>query len=528
MTRKRVNHAERRKEVYRMKTTKVYEIECMRHNVTPGQFLAYVRSQCKKHGGNMEYSAATFASDGWNAKYSDELPDGRTGCASEIVTDKPYEKQTYVLGHDGTCYNQILEFDFWDEKTGTGYYYEVQTEVKPEDIADNVKECCLDIARRAIHKAERLEAKAAKAVDSIDEWTSKSWAEMTARAARWDREEAAELREKAAKVIEKLPEYVAMYTGQEEAQPAQEEAEKASQEGPAVFYIPETGETVTAAELAEDIEKDGGEYPSFIPGIIAEMAAEGVIIQISGEAIQPPEDMTGHDWLTPENIEKLRAALAQARADYAASPARYHVKISDANIKMGAVPSVSLLPVLFCPGICRGCHGCGHFCYALKLAMIRKSVLRSWAMNTAILLLDWRKYWEEIRRALASYTRFRFHVSGEILNRAYFDEMAKAAADFPGCDILDFTKQYDTVNAWLDCHEGQLPGRLHVLFSGLDGVPMNNPYNLPVTRVIMTGTDPEDIPESWQICPGHCEECAARGVHCWDSQPGQVIAFWQH
>lgn len=508
-----------------MKTTKVYEIECMRHNVTPGQFLAYVRSQCKKHGGNMEYSSAEFARDGgWNSSYNDELPDGRTGAKAERVIDKPYEKNTYIANHDGTVYNQIIEFDFWDEKTGTGYYYEVQTDVRPEDTAANVRESVDGIARRAEKKAERLEILAARRLAKIDEWTSKSYAEAVRGQADLEKRDAAELREKARKARENIEKYVALYTGQEEAQPSQEEAEKA----PAVFYIPETGETVTAAQLAEDIEKEGGEYPSFIPGIIAEMAAEGVIIQISGEAIEAPEGMAGHDWLTPENIEKLRAALAQARADYAASPARYHVKISDANIKMGAVPSVSLLPVLFCPGICRGCHGCGHFCYALKLAMIRKSVLRSWAMNTAILLLDWRKYWEEIRRALASFTRFRFHVSGEILNRAYFDEMAGAAADFPGCEILDFTKKYDTVNGWLDDNGGALPGRLHVLFSGLEGVPMNNPYNLPVTRVIMTGTDPESIPESWQICPGHCEECAARGVHCWDSQPGQVIAFWQH
>lgn len=506
------------------------EIECMRHDVTPGQFLAYVRSQCKKHGGNMEYSAAEFAAASWGAEYRDELPDDGHGAMAETVKDEAFEKQTLIISHDGRVYNQIIEFDFWNNRTGTGYYYEKDAEPESqEEAAQNVKKNVLGIARRALQKAARLEQKAAKAVNDMTEWTGPLSSYSLAWDARTARREAAELRQKAARAIERLPEYIALYApeyAQEEAQKAQEQPQ--DPEAVRVFYIPETGETVTESQLSRDMESEG-EYPANIPFILSEMISDGVIIQISGEPIEPPQDIPGHDWLTEENIEKLRQALAEARKAYQENPALYHVKISAQNKKMGAVPSVSLLPVLFCPAICRGCHGCGHFCYALKLAMIRGNVLRSWAMNTAIMLLDWSKYWAEIRAALAVSRFFRFHVSGEITGPAYMAELARAAADFPGCEILTFTKRYETVNTWCDDNGHERPAEnLRLMFSGLEGVPMNNPYNFPVTRVIMTGTPADQVPADWRICPGHCEDCAARGTGCWQAQPGDTIAFWQH
>ena len=194
---------------------------------------------------------------------------------------------------------------------------------------------------------------------------------------------------------------------------------------------------------------------------------------------------------------------------------------------MGKVPSVSILPVLFCPACCRDCNGCGHICYALKLAVIRASVRRSWAINTAIMLADWTKYWAEIREALAGCEFFRFHVSGEIAGRRYFREMIRAAADFPGCQILCFTKQFETVNAQID-ETGALPVNLKLLFSGMPGRRPHNPHNLPETTIILKGTPYSEIPSTWRICPGQCESCAARNIGCWLAQPGDIIAFHQH
>lgn len=48
-------------------------------------------------------------------------------CRAERSVSKPYEMQTYIKNWDGTVYNMILEFNFWDDKTGTGYFYFLNT-----------------------------------------------------------------------------------------------------------------------------------------------------------------------------------------------------------------------------------------------------------------------------------------------------------------------------------------------------------------------------------------------------------------
>lgn len=100
-----------------MKTT--YTIEIQRHNVTPAQFLAYVRRRLKATGGDafcgcldLNYFAA-----GSEPNYDTEH-DG-THCISR---SKPYDMQTYIR-EDGRLYNEICEFEFDDDKTGYGYYY---------------------------------------------------------------------------------------------------------------------------------------------------------------------------------------------------------------------------------------------------------------------------------------------------------------------------------------------------------------------------------------------------------------------
>ena len=99
-------------------------IEIMRHNVTPAQFLAYVRSQLKKKG--LRDIASDLDLDYWargndlNFYYYND-PD--RPCKSERSVSSPYEMQTYIKNWDGTCYNEICEMQFDNEKTGTGYYY---------------------------------------------------------------------------------------------------------------------------------------------------------------------------------------------------------------------------------------------------------------------------------------------------------------------------------------------------------------------------------------------------------------------
>ena len=110
------------------------------------------------------------------------------------------------------------------------------------------------------------------------------------------------------------------------------------------------------------------------------------------------------------------------------------VSISKANRKMGAIPSVSLPPVITCP---KGAP-CAGKCYAAKLCRIYPSVKNAYQNNLNILNEDWEEYWRQVRAAVAMARYFRFHVSGDIPNPAYFKEMVITARQNPHTEILAF------------------------------------------------------------------------------------------
>lgn len=197
------------------------------------------------------------------------------------------------------------------------------------------------------------------------------------------------------------------------------------------------------------------------------------------------------------------------------------VSISPGNIKMGAIPSVSLPPVITCP---KGAP-CAKKCYAAKMCRLRPSVRNAYQNNMEILCKDPAKYWLQIRAAVSMTRYFRFHVAGDIPDDIYFSEMVITAKQNPATHILAFTKQYDIVNRYLDVF-GSLPENFHIIFSGWgDGWSVPNPHNLPTSAVIFKGTAPR---ENWKICGGNCTECACRGVGCWELKNGETIAFYEH
>lgn len=198
------------------------------------------------------------------------------------------------------------------------------------------------------------------------------------------------------------------------------------------------------------------------------------------------------------------------------------VSISGSNSKMGAVSSVSLLPFLTCPERCAGT--CGTYCYAAKLANLRNTVRKSYAINTALAIHRPDVYWAGVDYACKGVRYFRFHVSGDILHTDYFNCMVKIARDNPKCEMLCFTKRYELVNAWMD-ENRFLPANLHILFSGWDKLEPVNPHHLPETNVILRGREPLT---NWKLCGGNCFNCACRGVGCWQARSGDVIAFPQH
>lgn len=196
------------------------------------------------------------------------------------------------------------------------------------------------------------------------------------------------------------------------------------------------------------------------------------------------------------------------------------VSISKGNTKMGAIPSVSLPPIVTCP---KGAP-CTKKCYAAKLCRIYPTVKKAYNNNLELLNSNWSDYWQQLREAAHTTKYFRYHVSGDIPNKGYFKEMVITAKLNPGTQFLAFTKQYEIVNNYINICS-TIPDNLHVIFSEWGDQKPNNPHNLPTAAVIFKGTEPAD---NWKICGGNCSECACRGVGCWELKKGETIAFYEH
>lgn len=226
------------------------------------------------------------------------------------------------------------------------------------------------------------------------------------------------------------------------------------------------------------------------------------------------------------NNEKLLSALKEADEEIRSAMNRGEdlsklVSISVGNNKMGKIASVSLLPILTCPSRCNGT--CGDKCYARKLALLRPSVLKAYARNTAIALSAPLQFFKAVEDAMKSARFFRFHVSGDIPNRGYLDMVAYLCNTNPHCEVLMFTKRYEIVNGFMD--ENTLPKNLHLLFSGWTNLDPINPHNLPETTVYATDAD---IRPEWTLCGGNCLDCAIHDGGCWAAKSGDTIAFKIH
>ena len=196
------------------------------------------------------------------------------------------------------------------------------------------------------------------------------------------------------------------------------------------------------------------------------------------------------------------------------------VSISNGNRKMGAIPSVSLPPIV----TCKNCSTCAKKCYAAKLCRIYKSVREAYQNNLDILTADRDEYFQQVTAAARMSRFFRFHVSGDIIDADYLDRMVKTARELKGTEFLAFTKNYEDVNKYFESH--RKPRNLHLIFSlPFTGATINNPHNLPTAAVIMKGNEPDP---NWKICGGNCSECACQGVGCWQLKKGETIAFYEH
>lgn len=199
-----------------------------------------------------------------------------------------------------------------------------------------------------------------------------------------------------------------------------------------------------------------------------------------------------------------------------------NVKISNGNAKMGAIPSVSLPAGVTCRSDCE----CSKKCYAKRLERMRPSVRQAYKHNYDLLNSDPNTYWREVEASIMMSRFFRFHVSGDIPDAAYFEHMVDIARTNTHCEILCFTKKYDIVNSHINII-GKLPKNLHIIFSGWHDIEMVNPYNLPEAHVRYrdgSTTAREDA----KLCGGNCTECAITDGGCWAAKHGEQVVFNEH
>lgn len=196
------------------------------------------------------------------------------------------------------------------------------------------------------------------------------------------------------------------------------------------------------------------------------------------------------------------------------------VSISQGNIKMGAIPSVSL-------PACTTCNPdapCFKKCYAVRMANRYKQTKSAYQRNLNILNNNPDLYWLQVQASAAMTQFFRYHVSGDIPNYEYFINMCKTAEKLPKTTFLAFTKQYTYVNQYLNLGE-TIPNNLQIIFSNWGEFKCNNPHNLPTCEIIFKDHEPS---KNWKICGGNCTECACRGIGCWELKPGETIAIYEH
>lgn len=199
--------------------------------------------------------------------------------------------------------------------------------------------------------------------------------------------------------------------------------------------------------------------------------------------------------------------------------------ISKTNTKLsGQIPSVNL------PAIetCRADAPCKHLCYARKGNFTFPNVKESHRNNLAHFISNPDAYFNDIiseLNGLVSYRYFRWHSSGDIVNRDYLLGMIRVAKKCKTVKFLCFTKKFELINDYLASGE-KLPANLHIVFSAWDKTfKVANPFNLPVTYVdFKDKTQNAKIPDLAIPCIGKCYECQA----CWSLKKGQAVVFHQH
>lgn len=213
---------------------------------------------------------------------------------------------------------------------------------------------------------------------------------------------------------------------------------------------------------------------------------------------------------TPESLKKFYDSARALIEFYMEDPDGLKICITPGNSKIGHVLNVSLLPIFTC---LTNCQYCKFWCYDIKACLQYLNVLKARARNTVLLWCNRDSYFQQIENKLSHRRKnfyFRWHVSGDIIDKKYFCRMVDIANKYPNFTFWTYTKQYAIINAYCDEYgKDSIPGNLSVMFSEWDGIKLVNPYNFPVFHVV------DDIKTAkTYICPGNCEVCLKNRRGC--------------
>lgn len=191
------------------------------------------------------------------------------------------------------------------------------------------------------------------------------------------------------------------------------------------------------------------------------------------------------------------------------------ISVSPGNIKLGAIPNISLPPGLSCqPGV-----PCVADCYAQKAVRLYKPAREAWQRNWQIYRDDPEDYFGQVSMWVSDHTPdfFRWHVAGDIPEQRYFSGMINVAFEYSETRFLCFTKNYGVTNQVF------VPKNLAVVHSAWPGYPAP-PGDLPIAWM-QDGTE-KRVPGDALKCAGHCGYC---GGTCWHlKELGKDVVFNKH
>ncbi len=201
------------------------------------------------------------------------------------------------------------------------------------------------------------------------------------------------------------------------------------------------------------------------------------------------------------------------------------VKISTTNSKLGIIPSVSVMPILSCRTNCP----CANDCYARKGRFRFKKAQENMTHNLELYRKDSKQYFDDIENFISNgfitYSYFRWHTAGDIVDDNYLRGMIKLASELDRTQFLAFTKKFELINKYIDSG-GSIPPNLRIVFSAWgDAFIPDNPHLLPVAYVRFADeSQNKSIPANAIECSGDCMNC----LLCWRIERGESVVFNKH